>query len=394
MPLTDTSIKGLKAKPAPYKVFDGGGLYIEVLPSGSKVWRVKKKLEGKDKRITLGHYPSITLKEARDKLRDLEGRIAGGVNVTRMKESVEVAKDFRAVAQEWIERKSPVWSHGHKDTVAYRLDRFVIPHIGVMDIDTITPVDILKLIRPIESKGKNHTAHRVLGICSQVFRYGVAIGKCSSDPCRDLSDALTCYAEKPRSALTTKEGAGKIMADIRLYKSTVMRYLLLWSAYTFCRPGEVRQAEWSEIDFEEAEWRIPAEKMKMRFEHRVPLCRQCLAILERLREAKISERWLFPSVKDRRQPISEAGALSAIRKMGYSKEEMTPHGFRAMASTLLNEMGFEPDVIERQLAHGDTDKVRAVYNRSAYMDRRKTMMQRWADCLDEWAAAHSRPEQQ
>ena len=161
-----------------------------------------------------------------------------------------------------------------------------------------------------------------------------------------------------------------------------MRALLLWSAYTFCRPGEVRQAEWSEIDWDKREWRIPAEKMKMRFEHRVPLSDQCLDILERLGRKKISERWIFPSKKDRTKPVSEAGALSALRNIGYEKNEMTPHGFRAMASTLLHELGFKPDIIERQLAHGDTDKVRAVYNRAAYMDERRTMMQRWADYLD------------
>lgn len=392
MALTDTSIKALKPKSSPYKAFDGGGLYIEVLPSGSRVWRIKVKMWGKDKRITLGHYPAITLKEARELLLEAKKKIAQGINPTGATMAAAAVSSFESVALEWIQRKSPVWSAGHVKTVSYRLDRFVFPHIGVMDMAAITPVDVLRLIRPIENTGKNHTAHRVLGICSQVFRYGVATGRCKSDPCRDLSDALTCYAEKPRAAIVSKEGAGKLMAKIGGYKSLVMRCLLLWSAYTFCRPGEVRQAEWSEIDYEENEWRIPAEKMKMRFEHRVPLSSQCLAILETLRAAKILSKWIFPSVKDRMKPISEAGALSAIRGMGYEKEEMTPHGFRAMASTLLNEMGFDPDVIERQLAHGDMDKVRAVYNRAAYMEQRRAMMQTWADALDAWADTYSRPE--
>ena len=382
MALNDTSIKALKAKPAPYKVFDGEGLYLEVLTSGSKVWRVKTKLEGKDKRITLGHYPIITLKDARGKMQEVKTSIAKGT-FTSLREESESGAPFEKIAEEWRERKRPAWENEHYQTVGYRLDRFVYPHIGKQNIAEVTPVDILKFIRLIENKGKNHTAHRVLGIVSQVFRYGVAIGKCPSDPCRDLSGALTSYTEKPRAAIVTRDGVAELMKRIAVYKSPVMRYLLFWSAYTFCRPGEVREAEWNEIDLEAKEWRIPAQKMKMRFEHRVPLPTQCLTILGKLQAMKLSDRWIFPSTKNRHQPISEAGALSAIRNMGYTKEEMTPHGFRAMASTLLNEMGFEPDVIERQLAHGDTDKIRAVYNRAAYMDRRCVMMQEWADYLDQ-----------
>jgi integrase len=380
MSLNDTAIKALRPKSSRYKVFDGGGLYIEVIPTGLKIWRVKVRHEGKDKRVTLGRYPAVTLKNAREKLAALKERLATGQGIEPPPPESDSA--FSAVALEWIDRKSPIWGEDHKKTVLYRLDRFVFPHIGNRAIEKVPPMDILKLIRAIENDGKNHTAHRVLGICSQVFRYGVASGKCPSDPCRDLAGALTCYAEKPRAAIINPKEAGELMVRIGAYKARDMRYMLLWSAYTFCRPGEVRQAEWSEIDWENKEWRIPAEKMKMRFEHRVPLATQCVDILERLKKHRISERWIFPSKKDKTKSVSEAGALSALRRMGYEKDEMTPHGFRAMASTLLNELGFKPDIIERQLAHGDVDKVRAVYNRAAYMDERRVMMQRWADYLD------------
>lgn len=379
MALNDTYIKNLRAKDSRFKVFDGEGLYIEVLPTGAKVWRVKIKYEGKDKRITLGRYPTVTLKMARGKLAELRERIALGQGIAK-KEPFD--NTFKAMALEWIDRKSPVWSDEHKKTVLYRLDRFVFPHIGNKPIKGVQPIDVLTLLQPIESSGKNHTAHRVLGICSQVFRYAVATGICPSDPCRDLSGALTCYAEKPRAAIINPREAGELMFLIQSYKSQDMRFLLLWSAYTFCRPGEVRKAEWGEIDWDKKEWRIPAYKMKMRFEHRVPLSSQCLSILNQLKVKMISDRWIFPSRKDKTKPISNAGALSALRRMGYAKDEMTAHGFRAMASTLLNEFGFKPDIIERQLAHGDPDKVRAVYNRAAYMKERCAMMQQWADYLD------------
>ena len=389
MSLNDTAVKALKPKATRYKVFDGEGLYIEVLPSGVKVWRVKMTHEGKDKRVTLGRYPSVTLKDARTMLQGLR---RGDIPMSAVRKDQDAS--FMAVALEWVSRKETVWSPGHRGTVLYRLDRFVFTFIGQKQIKDITPFDVLELVRVIESAGKNHTAHRVLGICSQVFRYGVATGKCPSDPCRDLSGALTSYAEKPRAAIIRPKEAGALMLRIMGYRQPGMRYLLLWSAYTFCRPGEVRQAEWSEIDWDAREWRIPAGKMKMRFEHRVPLARQCMELLERIQKNKTSPRWIFPSRKKREMPVSEAGAISAIRSMGYGKDEMTPHGFRAMASTLLHELGYKPDIIERQLAHGELNKVRAVYNRAAYMDERRTMMQEWADYLDGLAEqARNRLEQ-
>jgi integrase len=382
MPLTDTAVKALKTKHVPYKVFDGGGLYLEVLPTGTKVWRIKYSFEKKDRRFTLGHYPVITLREARMLLFAAKESLASGIDPARQKAESANARTFEAVALDWIEKQTPRWSAIHKQIVSTRLKAHALPHIGKSPIAEITPPDVLRFIRLIENRGKNETAFRVLGICSQVFRYGVSCGICQSDPCRDLRGALTAHTGTPRPALTNPDDVGKLMAAIHSYRgSSIMRSAILWSAYTFCRPGEVRRAEWTEIIWEKKEWRIPAEKMKMRFEHRVPLARQCMEILEKVREKKLSDVWIFPGTR-RFRPLSENGVLSALRRMGYKKNEMTAHGFRAMASTLLNELGYRPDIIEKQLAHGDSNKIRAIYNRAAYMDDRRVMMQDWADYLD------------
>lgn len=391
MALTDTAIKALKPKATLYKVFDGGGLYLEVLPTGTKVWRMKYRYGGKDKRHTLGKYPALSLRDARLAMLLAKKTLETGKDIPSKTRAI-VGNTFRDVARDWIEKQIPRWSDRHAKTVTARLGLYVYPHIGGMPVSEIAPTDVLALVRKIESRKKLETASRVLGICSQVFRYGVSCGVCPSDPCRDLRGALTAHVETPRPALTNPDDVGGLMLSIEGYEGyAVTKAAMLWSAYTFCRPGEVRRAEWAEIDWEKEEWRIPAEKMKMRFEHRVPLARQCLAILDNLKAKKLSDIWIFPSPRPSR-PLSENGVLSALRRMGYEKHEMTAHGFRAMASTLLNELGYRPDIIERQLAHGDTDKVRGVYNRAAYMDERRIMMQAWADYLDSLAdKKRSRP---
>ena len=385
MPLTDTALKALRSKLTSYKVFDGGGLYIEVLPSGKKIWRAKYRFAQKEKRATLGHYPGTSLREARRALIALKDSLSSGVDPSASKRSHAPTDGgmFETVSLDWIEKQKPGWSDIHAGTVKRRLELYAFPHIGSRVVKEITPQEVLKFLRLIEGKGKNETASRVLGICSQVFRYAVSCGLCDSDPCRDLRGALTTHVETPRAAIIHPNEVAGLMASIQVYKgSFVTKCALLWSAYTFCRPGEIRRAEWSEIDWDKKEWRIPAAKMKMRFEHRVPLARQCLDILSSLQERKYSDVWIFPGPRPS-QPLSENGVLSALRRMGYEKEEMTAHGFRAMASTLLNEMGYRADIIEKQLAHGDKDKIRAVYNRAAYMGERRTMMQEWANYLDE-----------
>lgn len=391
MPLTDKQIKALQPEDKSKKYFDGGGLYLEVAPSGGKWWRLKYRFEGKEKRISLGTYPAVSLKDARSAAIETKNILSQGIDPSAKKKEVaphDGGKSFKSVAADWIERQSARWSGGHRQTVEYRLERFVHPNIGESQITDIETPDILEFIRAIENDGHIETASRVLGICSQVFRYAVSCGDCKSDPCRDLRGALSAHVETPRAALTRPKDVAGLMASIYDYSGySVTRAALMWSAYTFCRPGEVRRAEWSEVFWEEREWRIPAQKMKMRFEHRVPLCTQCMDILHELRDKKYSAVWIFPSPRPSR-PLSENGVLSALRRMGYEKHEMSAHGFRAMASTMLNELGYRPDLIEKQLAHGDTDKVRAVYNRAAYMDERRAMMQYWADYLDRLRLEH------
>ncbi len=386
MALTDNALKALKPKEKRYKIFDRHGLYIEVLPTGATVWRIRYTFAGKERRQTIGKYPALTLKDARRTLEEVQKKLDAGIEPFATSTAGEEAlATFKEAALDWIEKQAPRWSEEHRQTVGKRLELYAYPHIGKRPIADIAPPEVLAFVRLIEGRGKNETASRVLGICSQVFRYGVSCGLCPSDPCRDLRGALVAHVEVPRPALTDPADVGGLMRSIRGYQgSFITRAAMLWSAYTFCRPGEVRRAEWSEIDWEKQVWRIPAEKMKMRFEHRVPLARQCMALLEEVQERKFSEQWIFPGPRPSR-PLSENGVLSALRRMGYEKNEMTAHGFRATASTLLNELGYRPDIIERQLAHGDTDKVRAVYNRAAYMDERRAMMQAWADYLDSLA---------
>ncbi len=381
--LTATAIKALNPKEKSYKVSDAEGLYIEVLPSGAKSWRFKYRFKGKEKRLVFGLFPAIGLSDARKMLRDTKELLAHGEDPAQKKQLEETPKrTFELVAREWAEKQRPAWSDVHHGTVLYRLERFAFGVVGDKEIDKLSPPEILTILRRIEEQGKHDTAYRVQGIISQVMRYAVACGYCSSDPSRDLRGALTAHVETPRAALTEPADVANLMASIHNYQgSIIMRYAMLWSAYTFCRPGEIRKAEWQEINVDREVWIIPPEKMKMRREHRVPLSRQCLKILKELQEFKFSERWLFPSPLKHKE-LSEAGVLTALRRMGYEKNEMSAHGFRAMASTRLNELGWNSDVIEIQLAHVDKNTVRAAYNRAQYWLERKKMMQEWADYLD------------
>lgn len=384
MALTDIKIKSLKPKDKAYKVFDGNGLYIYISPNGSKKWRIKYRFDGKENIFSLGEYPLILLREARGKLLELKEKIIRGEDprfLNKKNASAMAGGTFYEVAEDWLKKQKTRWTESHIQTIIGRLNLYVYKSFGTFSITEITPVMVLAMLRKIEERGKIETAHRVLGICSQVFRYAVACGICFSDPCRDLRGALTYHKEKPRAALTKPQDVAYLMKLIHNYlPGGIVHYALLWSAYTFCRPGEIRRAEWNEIDFAKKLWVIPADKMKMKKEHKVPLCEQCMQILEKLKG--IDEKWIFPSTR-KGKCLSEAGVLAAIRSMGFTKEQMTAHGFRAMASTLLNEMGYRFDLIERSLAHGDEDKIRAAYNRAEYMEERRKMMQEWADYLDE-----------
>lgn len=385
MPLTDIKLKQLKANNKPYKEYDGEGLYIYVSPTGSKTWRIRYRFEKKEQTYTIGTYPKISLKDARQKLSEVKTMLAQGINPMKeklIKTALQEKNTFEKIVYEWIEKQNTRWGERYRRMVEYRMDHYVFGFIGQLDVNKISAKQVLEIIRRIEERGKTDMAHRVLVIISQAFRYAVACGLCESDPCRDLKGALTFHKSTPRAALTDPKEVGQLMRNIKAYPAGTMREAMLWSAYTFCRPIEVRQAEWCEIDFERRLWIIPAEKMKMRREHRVPLSNQCFEVLENQRG--FDKKWIFPSVR-KGKCLSENGVLSAIRSMGYEKDQMCAHGFRAMASTLLNELGYRPDIIESSLAHVDDNKVRAVYNRAEYMEERRKMMQEWADYLDNLA---------
>jgi integrase len=341
----------------------------------------------------------VSLKEARakrdkgrQKLRD--GTDPGAENKKRKNPDTST-RTFESVARAWVEDRLPIWSQRHAETVIDRLVANVYPEIGNKSFASITPVDVLQMVKKIEARGAQEVAKRVLGICSQIFRYGVPMQLIPSDPCRDLVGALAPRLKRNFAALTTLKDAGELMRRIDEYQGTaIVRAALVFSALTFCRPGPIRHAEWSEIDFSGRQWIIPAAKMKLTKEmklrkepHIVPLAMQTMDLLSKVQHFTGRGRYIFPNPRDKNLPMSENAVNVAIRRMGYAKDQMTAHGFRAMASSLLNEAGHRQDVIEAQLAHTSADKIRAIYNRTQYMGERRKLMQNWADMLDDLRSA-------
>ncbi len=385
--LTEVKIKNLKPTGKVERHADGGGLYLELSPAGNKLWRMKYRVDGKEKRLAFGIWPTVSLKEARDRRDEAKKQLRDSLDPGTEKKKAKIeqnAPTFRDIALEYVEKQRDVWAASHTRTVEGRLKLDVYPAFGNRLIAEVTPQDVLAMLRKIEERRAFETASRVLGFCSLIFKYAVTLGLVVNDPCRDLRPALKPYAKGQLAAITKPKEVGALMLAVDDYKgSVVVRAALLFSALTFCRPGEIRHAEWSEIDFERSEWTIPAEKMKGRIEHRVPLSRQALEVLHGISPYTRNGKYVFPTPRSNNRPLSENGVLSALRNMGYTKEQMTAHGFRSMASTLLNELGHRPDAIEAQLAHKGADKIRATYNRAEYMEERRKLMQSWADYLDE-----------
>ncbi|CCO24003.1 tyrosine-type recombinase/integrase [Maridesulfovibrio hydrothermalis] len=390
--LTEKEIKALKGLEKNKKYFDAHGLYIEVTPKSRKYWRYKYRFKKKEKRISLGVYPQISLKEARLKRNDAAAILAEGKDpalfFSKGRKAEVVSSEhntFYTVSREWFQKNETRWSASHAKDVKARLEKNVYPFIGDIPVEEIQPIDVLNALRKVEARGSHEVAHRTLGICGMVFRYAVAACMVKSDPCRDLKGALTPPKKGNYAAITDHKEIGALMRSIFGYNHTkLIKCATLFSAYTFCRQKEIRNAKWSEIDFKEAIWVIPGEKMKMKLDHIVPLSRQCLEILEQMAPiSKHCSEFIFPSIRTNSRPISDGSVNIALRSMGYSKEQMTAHGFRAMASTRLYEMNrYRGEVIERQLAHTERNKVKAAYNRAEYFEERKAMMQEWADYLD------------
>jgi len=383
--LTVAKLRAIRTDGKIRRYYDGRGLYIETSVAGGKYWRWRYTFGGKEKRLSLGAWPDVSLAEAREKCDDfrklLRRGIDPGAQVDRRRGDNAIT--FRAVAAEFIANKRHVWSPNHATASENLLAHDVYPYIGSAPIKAIKPPDVLAVLRRIEERRAFTVASRVFGLCSMVFRYGVSTGAVDSDPCRDLRGALVHHARGQHAALTKPKDVGVLMRAIDDYKgSGIVRAALAFSAYTFCRPGEIRHAEWCEVDFDEMAWTVPAAKMKTRVEHYVPLSRQAAGVLLDIRPLTGGGRYVFPGPRGRKIPLSENAVNTALRSMGYTKEQMTAHGFRAMASTLLNELGYRLDVIESQLAHKGADKIRAVYNRAEYMAERRKLMQDWADYLD------------
>jgi integrase len=389
MTLTDTAIRKAKPGAKPRKLFDGRGLYLLITPGGSRWWRLKYRLGTKEKLLSLGVYPDIGLKQARQRRDQARKLLADGVDpgaerkAKKTKPTTEASSGFEVVAREWFEKFSSGWAPTHADTVIRRLEANAFPWISAKPIADITPIDLLAVLRRVEARGAVSTAHRIKQIFGQVFRYAIATGRASRDPSADLRGALAPERERHFGALTKPLDAGGLMRAIAAYQgSFVVKRALRFTALTFARPGEIRRAEWNEIDLHESLWRIPAERMKMRREHLVPLSRQAVSILQELHPLTGSGRYVFPNGRIISRPMSENAITAALRYMGYERGQMTAHGFRTLASTLLNERGWPPDAIERQLAHGERDEVRGAYNRAEYLAERPRMMQAWADQLD------------
>ena len=371
------------------KLHDGGGLYLWVYADGRKYWRLRYKIAGSEKSLSLGVYPATSLKNARKRRDEERERLHANLDpsaerrANKVRTLVAASNSFEAVAREWFEKQAKTWVAGHSDDVLRRLEINVFQKIGRRPISQIDAPELLNAIRPIEERGAHDLAHRVLQVCGQVFRYGIATGRCSRNLAADLRGALTPHKTKHQAAVSSTDFPDLLRAIAGYEKigDKQTRLALELLALTFTRTNELIGAMWSEFDLAAGIWVVPAARMKMKTEHLVPLSTQSLAILEELKEISGGSRFVFPG-RNRDKPISNNTLLFALYRLGY-KGRMTGHGFRAVASTLLNEMGkFRPDVIERQLAHSERDEVRGAYNRAEYLPERKTMMQAWATHVD------------
>jgi integrase len=395
MPLTDIATRSAKPKDKTFKLFDSGGLYLEVSTGGGKYWRWKYRFAGKEKRLAFGIYPDVSLKAARKRRDEARQKLADGIDPAEARKAEKVAQtgaeSFEAIAREWHAKFSPGWVASHGDRILRRLEKDMFPWIGKRPICEIKAPELLTVLRRIESRGAQETAHRAMQNCGQVFRYAVATGRAERDPTGDLRGALPPPKEKHHASIIEPKRIAELLRAIDSYQGFfATKCALRLAPLVFVRPGELRKGQWSEIDLDKAEWRIPAERMKMREQHIVPLSRQAVEILrelEPLTNHPMASRpnapcYVFPSARTRERPMSENAILAALRRMGYTKDEMTGHGFRSMASTLLHEYGWNHQVIERQLAHAERNAVSAAYNFAEHLPERRKMMQAWADHLD------------
>ena len=383
--LTDASLRAAKPRAEAYKLTDGGGLHLLVTPSGSRLWRLRYGHGATESMVSLGPYPDVSLAKARARATQLRGGLLHGVTPAAAKRDARKsrANTFEAVAGEWFAKQR--YAPATHTKVEWFLS-LLYPHIGKDAVSTLEPPEVLDVLRRIESRGRHETAHRCRALVGKVMRYAIATGRAQRDPAADLRDALASVTVDHHAAITKPARVGELLRAIDGYRGRgqpSVENALKLAPLVFVRPGELRAAEWSEFDLENAEWRIPASRMKMAEEHVVPLSTQAVAILRELQShAGRRGGLLFPSLRDSQRPISDNTLNAALRRLGYTTDDMTAHGFRSMASTLLNEQGWHPDLIELQLAHKERNKVRAAYNKAQRLAERRKMMQAWADYLD------------
>lgn len=395
MALTDTAIRKATPHDKPYKLSDGGGMYLEVMPTGAKYWRLKYRVAGKEKRFALGVYPVVSLASARQGREEARKLLLQGVDPSAARQEAKQARaevialagdTFETVGREWMGRQEVADVTANK--TRWILETFLFPEIGRRPISEIASRELLAALRKIEESGKLETAKRAKIKAGQIFRFAVLEGKVKTDPTTSLRGALKPPKNRHHAAITDPVKVGELLRAINGFTGQPVTLAALKLApLVFVRPGELRHAEWAEIDLEGAMWRIPPERMKMKAAHLVPLSKQVLMILQELHPLTGASRYVFPGLRSASRPISENTVNAALRRLGYSSDEMTGHGFRSLAATRLNEMGWNSDAIERQLAHAESNKVREAYTHAAqYLDERKRMMQAWADYLGKLCA--------
>lgn len=384
MALSDTAVRNSKATDKPRKLSAERGLYLLINKAG-KYWRFDYRRDGKRRTLAIGVYPDVSLAKARQRREEARTLLANGVDPGAVKQASKAAAEntFEAVAREWHNKFSPGWVPPHAEKIMKRLEREIFPWLGSRPIADISAPELLTVLRRIEARNALDTAHRVHQNCGKVFRYAVATGRAQRDPSGDLRGAIPPGVERHHPTITEPKRVGELLRAIAGYSgSYITRAALQLAPLVFVRPGELRKAEWSEFDMDKCEWRIPAHKMKMKAVHIVPLSTQAVAILKELHALTGTGRYVFPGARTDARHMSENTVNAGLRRLGYAVGDMTGHGFRSMASTLLNEQGWNRDAIERQLAHAERDDIRAAYNYAEHLPERRKMMQAWADYLD------------
>ncbi|CAG9931540.1 tyrosine-type recombinase/integrase [Candidatus Nitrotoga arctica] len=395
MKLSDAAARKAKPEAKAYKMADGGGMYLEVMPTGSKYWRLKYRFGGKEKRLAFGVYPDVSLAQARERRGDARKLLANDIDPGIVKQAQKATKlelaenSFEVIAREWFVRHTPNWKENHSSKIIARLEKDVFPWIGARPIAEIAAPALLATMRRIEARGALETAHRALACCGQIFRYAVSTGRAERDPTGDLRGSLPpVKRDKHFAAITEPKKVGELMRDIDGYQgSYIVKSAFKLSPLLFVRPGELRKMEWKDLNLDAAEWCYFITKTET--QHIVPLARQAVEVLREIQPLTGRGKYVFHGERDHDRPMSDNAIRSALRRMGWANDEMTPHGFRAMASTILDNMGYKQEWLERQLAHEEPNKVKAAYKRDAwrmYLPERTAMMQAWADYLDKLKA--------